>query len=995
MWRNLLLLFLLVLGSSTPVLCLNQDGLRLLSVKAVLSDPDGNLAAWNSRDATPCSWPAVTCTVNTQQQQVVDSLDFSSFNLAGDLPEILTNLCPIHSLQSLSLYDNSIGSVIPDHVSDCRSLKRLNLSANYLVGEIPGSISDIRNLTSLDLSINNFTGALPASLGAMESLQQLWLFNNLFNETIPSFLFNITSLRELKLAYNIFQPSRLGPELGNLTNLEELWLTDCNLIGEIPDTVGKLTRLWNFDVSVNHLTGPIPSSITEMRSLQQIELYQNSLTGEIPQGMSKLTKLRRIDASGNRLTGSIPDELCRLELDSLILFDNLLTGELPESVATSPYLYELRLFNNSLSGTLPSQLGSNSPLKHLDVSQNQFTGSIPENLCANGELEELLLIDNSFSGTIPESLAQCRSLRRVRLGNNKLTGAVPEGLWGLPHLSLIEFVGNSLTGGISSSIRGGLNISVLRLSDNKFSGSVPEEVGLLRELVELSASGNMLSGGIPGTLVNLDQLGTLDLSSNQLSGGLPAGIESWKKLYELNLANNMLSGEIPGELGSLPVLNYLDLSGNEFSGEIPTELQKLKLNSFNFSNNRLSGDIPPLYAKKSYRESFLGNPGLCKAMAGLCPEKTENKKQILPWMLWLIFIVTGAVLIVGVVAFYFNYTKARKALNMSKWKSFHKYDFSEFEIISCLNEENVIGSGASGKVHKVVLSNGETVAVKKLYRTKSKKDESLSDTENHNFEAEVETLGKIRHKNIVRLWCCYNKGDCKLLVYEYMPKGSLGDLLHSSKGCSLDWPARYKIALDAAEGLSYLHHDCNPPIIHRDVKANNILLDGELGARVSDFGVAKALASGSKAIESMSIIAGSCGYIAPEYAYTLRVNEKSDIYSFGVVLLELVTGKPPLDPEYGEKDLVKWVSAVISNGTDMAYVIDPNLDSSHKEEICRVLNIGLLCTNSLPINRPSMRKVVKMLQEAGGGSRSRSVKKDGKLSPYYYYEDGSESGVAP
>ncbi|CAM8986819.1 unnamed protein product [Rhodiola kirilowii] len=988
-------LLLLLLVSPPTALSLNQDGLHLLRVKAVLSDPDGNLDSWNSRDATPCAWTGVTCNAqNQQKQQVVHSLDFSSFNLAGDLPSILTNLCPIQSLSSLSFFDNSIGSVIPNHIADCRNLKHLNLSSNYLVGEIPYSIADLSNLTSLDLSYNNFTGAFPASLGVIENLEQLWLFNNLFNETIPSFLFNITSLREMKLAYNIFQPNRISPELGNLTKLEDLWLAGCNLIGDIPDTIGRLTRLRNLDLSSNQLTGSIPSSITDMKSLEQIELYQNLLTGEFPQGMSKLAKLKRLDASVNGLIGAIPDELCKLQLDSLNLYDNLLTGELPQSIATSPSLYELRVFNNSLNGTLPTELGKNSPLQTVDVSHNHFTGAIPENLCSGGVLEELLLIYNSFSGNIPERLGECWSLRRVRLRSNKLTGTVPEGLWGLPHLSLIEFVGNSLTGEISKSIRGCLNLSVLLVSDNHFSGSIPGEVGLLRELVELSGSGNSFSGEIPGTLVNLDQLGTLDLSRNELSGGFPVGIKSWRKLYELNLGNNKLSGEIPNELGSLPVLNYLDLSGNEFTGEIPTELQKLKLNTFNFSNNQLSGDIPPLYAKQSYRDSFLGNPGLCKAMVGLCPQKTKNKRQIHTWLLWLIFIVTGVVLIVGVIWFYFKYTKAKKEMKVSKWKSFHKYDFSESQIISCLNKENVIGSGASGKVHKVVLSNSEIVAVKKLYGKKSNKDEALQETENHNFEAEVETLGKIRHKNIVRLWCCYNKDDCKLLVYEYMPNGSLGDLLHSSKGCSLDWPTRYKIAMDAAEGLSYLHHDCSPPIIHRDVKANNILLDGDFGARVSDFGVAKAVAGGSKFIESMSTIAGSCGYIAPEYAYTLRVNEKSDIYSFGVVLLELVTGKLPVDPEYGEKDLVNWVSSAIPNERDMALVIDSNLDSGHKEEICRVLNIALLCTNSLPINRPSMRKVVKMLQEAGGGIRSKSIRKDGKLSPYYY-GDGSDADVAP
>jgi len=236
------------------------------------------------------------------------------------------------------------------------------------------------------------------------------------------------------------------------------------------------------------------------------------------------------------------------------------------------------------------------------------------------------------------------------------------------------------------------------------------------------------------------------------------------------------------------------------------------------------------------------------------------------WILRSIFMLAGVVFVVGVVWLYCKYRtfkKNKKGIAMSKWRSFHKLGFSEFEIIDTLNEENVIGTGASGKVYKVVLSNGEVVAVKKLWGGAKKEDGSATDSERDGFEAEVETLGKIRHKNIVRLWCCYDTGDCKLLVYEFMPNGSLGDLLHSGKGGSLNWPTRYKIALDAAEGLSYLHHDCVPPIVHRDVKSNNILLDGELRARVADFGVAKAVAAASKGVEAMSGIAGSCGYIAP------------------------------------------------------------------------------------------------------------------------------------
>ncbi|OMO92248.1 hypothetical protein CCACVL1_06900 [Corchorus capsularis] len=956
-----LVFLLLFLNPLRLVFGLNQEGLYLQRVKQSLSDPTNALSSWNDRDDTPCKWRGISCDPVTGR---VVSLDLSNFQLAGPFPVFL---CRLASLRSIILVNNSINSSLPSDLSTCQNLSTLDLSQNLIVGSLPDALAQIPTLENLILYANNFSGEVPASFGRFQRLQVLNLAGNLLDRTIPPFLGNLSSLIELDLAYNPFLPAHVPSELGNLTNLEQLFLAGCNLVGQIPSMFSRLTRLQNLDWSYNRLTGSIPSSISQLKSIQQLELYNNSLSGQLPSSMGNLTTLQRLDASMNELTGTIPTGLCGLQLGSLNLFDNRLEGTLPESITQSKELYELKLFNNKLSGPLPSQLGLNSPLRSLDLSYNQFSGEIPENLCAKGQLEDLVLIYNSFSGKIPKSLGKCWSLLRIRLKHNRFSGLVPDGFWGLPRVFLLELAENSFSGHISKMISGAHNLSILSISYNQFSGSLPDEIGSLETLVEISANKNGLTGRIPGSLVKLSQLVKLDLSENGLDGGIPEGIKGWKNLNELNLADNRLSGGIPSDIGSLPVLNYLDLSSNSFSGEIPIELQNLKLNVLNLSNNRLSGELPPLYAKEMYRNCFVGNPGLCGDLEGLCPKTGKSKNQGYVWILRSIFILAGVVFVVGVVWFYVKYMsfkKNKKGATISKWRSFHKLGFSEYEIADCLKEENVIGSGASGKVYKVVLSNGEAVAVKKLGGVK--KGESLSaDAERDEFEIEVETLGKIRHKNIVRLWCCCNAGDSKLLVYEYMPNGSLGDLLHSSKGGLLDWPTRYKIALDAAEGLSYLHHDCVPPIVHRDVKSNNILLDGEFGARVADFGVAKIVKRLGRGAESMSVIAGSYGYIAPEYAYTLRVNEKSDIYSFGVVILELVTGKPPTDAEFGEKDVVKWVcSTYDEKGADQ--VIDPRLDSTYKKEICRVLEIGLLCTNALPINRPSMRKVVKLLQEAGG-----------------------------
>ncbi|GER31752.1 leucine-rich receptor-like protein kinase [Striga asiatica] len=998
-----LLVFLLVLLPPPLILCLNQEGLYLQRAKVGFDDPNGALSDWNSGDDTPCNWNGVVC----DSTGSVLSLDLSSSSLSGPFPSIV---CRLNSLSFISLYDNFINSTLKeDELALCRSVEHLNLGQNYLTGALPPTLADLPNLKYLDLTGNNFSGAIPDSFGTFQKLEVLSLVANLLEGTIPAFLGNVSTLKQLNLSYNQFAPGRVPPELGNLTNLEVLWLTETNLIGEIPDSLGRLGRLTDLDLAYNSLSGPIPSSITELASVVQIELYNNSLSGELPsEGWSRMKFMRRLDASMNDLTGTIPAQLCELSLESLNLYENDLRGELPVAIADSPNLYELRLFHNKLSGALPTNLGKTSPLRWIDISANNFIGRIPEGLCSKGALEELLLIDNSLSGEIPASLAECRSLLRVRLAHNSFFGEVPAGFWGLPHVSLLELTGNSFSGRIAKSISGASNLSQLILSGNNFSGSLPEEIGFLGSLLEISVNDNKLSGSLPSSIVKLSQLVKLDLHDNQLSGELPSGVHSWKKLNELNLARNGFSGNIPDEIGGLSVLNYLDLSENQLSGKIPLGLQNLKLNRLNLSNNRLSGDIPTLYEKSMYKYSFLGNPGLCgdNIEESLCDRKDGHKNTDYVWLLRSIFAFAGLLLIVGLIWFYAKYRKFKNAKSMekSKWTlmSFHKLGFNENEILDALDEDNLIGTGSSGKVYKVILTNGEAVAVKKLWGRPKSADEENSDLEkgrssnfpDDSFSAEVDTLGKIRHKNIVKLWCCCTTRDCKLLVYEYMPNGSLGDLLHSTKGGLLSWPIRFKVAMDAAEGLSYLHHDCSPPIVHRDVKSNNILLDANYGARVADFGLAKAFDVNAKGIKSMSVIAGSCGYIAPEYAYTLRVNEKSDIYSFGVVILELVTRKRPVDPEFGEKDLVKWVCTTLDQkGVDQ--VIDPKLDSCFKDEICRVLNIGLLCTSPLPINRPSMRRVVKMFQEIGGSSNQhRAAGKDGKLTPYYY-EDASDHGSVP
>ncbi|KAG1346774.1 putative LRR receptor-like serine/threonine-protein kinase HSL2 [Cocos nucifera] len=979
-------------------------------------------------------------------------IDLHNNSLSGELPAGIQSW---RKLSQLNLADNYFTGGIPPQLGNLPVLNYLDLSGNALTGAIPTQLQNLK-LNQLNLSNNKLSGAIPplflsgayknsflGNPGLCNDLTKLcrshhnatekhhgfvWLLRAIF---ILSSVIFVAGVAWSYRKYRDYRKGNLGLDKSKwiLTSFYKLGFSeyevlDCldedNVIGR--GASGKVykavlcngetvavKKLWCMPKKENDDTDQSPDHGFEA----EIELYSNSLSGPIPGGLSNLTNLRFFDASMNQLSGPIPEDIFLApELENLNLYENNLTGPIPSTISRCRNIADIRLFSNRLSGPLPADFGKNFPLVFIDISDNSFSGEIPAGICAQGKLEQLLLLNNLFSGSIPDTLGRCRMLTRVRLKNNRLSGDVPDALWGLPHVYLLELAGNFLSGGISPAISGAGNLSQLLISDNQFSGPIPVEIGALSNLSAFSAANNRLTGPLPASLGSLAQLWKIDLHNNSLSGELPAGIQSWRKLSQLNLADNYFTGGIPPQLGNLPVLNYLDLSGNALTGAIPTQLQNLKLNQLNLSNNKLSGAIPPLFLSGAYKNSFLGNPGLCNDLTKLCRShhNATEKHHGFVWLLRAIFILSSVIFVAGVAWSYRKYRDYRKGnlgLDKSKWilTSFYKLGFSEYEVLDCLDEDNVIGRGASGKVYKAVLCNGETVAVKKLWCMPKKENDDTDQSPDHGFEAEVTTLGKIRHKNIVKLWCCCDHKDCKLLVYEYMPNGSLGDLLHSNKGGLLDWPIRYKIALDSAEGLSYLHHDCVPPIVHRDVKSNNILLDGEFGAKVSDFGVAKTIGKGSK---SMSAIAGSCGYIAPgrfsfqiiifdspfatEYAYTLRVNEKSDIYSFGVVILELVTGKLPVDPEFGEKDLVKWVCSIMEQkGVD--HVIDPKLSICFRDEICRVLNIGLLCTSALPINRPSMRQVVKMLLGVRPEEKTKPkpVMKDGKPSPYYH-QGNSDQG---
>ncbi|VAI26492.1 unnamed protein product [Triticum turgidum subsp. durum] len=882
-----------------------------MAFKSSLAIPpaaDAFFASWDAAAATPCNFTGVTC-----RGSAVTALSVPEMNVTAESVPFDVLCGSLKSLATLSLPSNALAGTIAG-VDACVGLQELSLPFNSFSGEIP-DLSPLTGLRTLNLSSNAFSGSFPwSALTAMPGLQALSAGDNPFLTPTKSF----------------------PPEITRLTNLTRLYLSAANIAGPIPAAIGRLTRLVDLELADNPLTGEIPPAISQLVNLQSLELYNCSLTGALPRGFGRLTRLQFFDASQNQLTGGLSELRSLTRLVSLQLFYNGLSGEVPPEFGDFRELVNLSLYSNNLTGDLPPKLGSWSEFNFIDVSTNSLTGPIPPDMCKRGTMLKLLMLENRFSGEIPATYATCATLQRFRVSKNLLTGDVPEGLWALPNAEIIDLEGNHFTGGISEGIGKAASLTSLHLAGNKFSGAIPSSIGDAGKLQSIDVSSNELSGEIPPSIGKLVGLDSLDIAGNGISGAIPASLGSCSALSTMNLAENKLAGAIPTELRGLTRLNSLNISSNELSGAVPAILAELKLSYLNLSNNRLDGPVPAGLAISAYGESFQGNPGLCANNgAGFlrrCTPGDGGRSGSTARTLVTCLLAGMAVLlaVLGVAIFIKKRRQHAEAAAMAggkllfakkgSWnvKSFRMMAFDEREIVGGVRDENLIGSGGSGNVYRVKLGCGTVVAVKHITRTRAAaaasagptaamlpRSASASARQCREFDAEVGTLSSIRHVNVVKLLCSVTSEDgaASLLVYEHLPNGSLYESLHgptARKLGGLGWPERYEVAVGAARGLEYLHHGCGDrPILHRDVKSSNILLDEAFKPRLADFGLAKILHANAGAgklqgepwSSSGGAVAGTVGYMAPEYAYARKVTEKSDVYSFGVVLLELATGR--------------------------------------------------------------------------------------------------------
>ncbi|KAJ1430545.1 Serine/threonine-protein kinase, active site [Sesbania bispinosa] len=955
-----------------------------------------------------------------QNSDKLQALDLSSNNLTGSIAGLKIEC---NSLLQLDLSGNRLEDSIPISLSNCTSLKSLNLANNLVSGEIPKALGQLTKLQTMDLSHNQITGWIPFELGnACASLLELRLSFNNISGSIPPGFSSCTWLQLLDISNNNMS-GELPEIFQNLGSLQELRLGNNAISGKFPSSISSCKKLRIVDFSSNKIYGSIPRDLCPgAASLEELRMPDNLISGEIPAELSKCSQLKTLDFSLNYLNGSIPDELGQLEnLEQLIAWFNGLEGRIPPKLGQCKNLKDLILNNNHLSGRIPLELFNCSNLEWISLTSNELTGEIPREFGLLTRLAVLQLGNNSFTGEIPGELANCSSLVWLDLNSNKLTGEIPprlgrqlgaKSLFGILSGNTLVFVRNV---GNSCKGVGGLL---------EFSGIRPERLLQVPTLRTCDFT-RLYSGPVLSLFTKYQTLEYLDLSYNELRGKIPDEFGDMVALQVLELSHNQLSGEIPSSLGQLKNLGVFDASHNRLQGHIPDSFSNLSfLVQIDLSNNELTGQIPSRGQLSTLPASqYANNPGLCGVPLPDCKndnsQSTTNpsddvskggrRRATASWansivMGILISVASVCILIVWAIAMRARRKEAEevKMLNSlqachaaTTWKidkekeplsinvatfqrQLRKLKFSQLiEATNGFSAASLIGCGGFGEVFKATLKDGSCVAIKKLIR--------LSCQGDREFMAEMETLGKIKHRNLVPLLGYCKVGEERLLVYEYMEYGSLEEMLHgrtkSRDRRILTWEERKKVARGAAKGLCFLHHNCIPHIIHRDMKSSNVLLDHEMESRVSDFGMAR-LISALDTHLSVSTLAGTPGYVPPEYYQSFRCTAKGDVYSFGVVMLELLSGKRPTDKEdFGDTNLVGWAKMKVREGKQME-VIDPDLlletqgtdEAEVKEvkEMIRYLEITLQCVDDLPSKRPSMLQVVAMLRELMPGSNDGS-----------------------
>ncbi|XVF46108.1 hypothetical protein PTKIN_Ptkin03bG0000300 [Pterospermum kingtungense] len=736
-------------------------------------------------------------------------------------------------------------------------------------------------------------------------------------------------VRELQLL-NMNLSGSLSPELGRLSRLEILDFMWNGLSGSIPKEIGNITSLKLLLLNGNHLTGPLPEEIGYLPNLDRIQIDQNNISGPIPSSFANLNKTKHFHMNNNSISGQIPPELARL-----------------------PYLVHFLLDNNNLSGYLPPELSRMPNLTILQLDNNNFDGT-----------------------TIPDSYGNMSKLLKLSLRNCKLQGPIPD-LSRIPQLSYLDLSSNRLNGTIPTN-QLSQDITTIDLSNNELTGGIPATFSGLPNLQELSLANNSLNGSVSSSLwqnntMNATDSLILDLENNQLSNisgstDLPPNVTLWLKGNPVCADNNL---SIPQLCASRSDNGTSNQSATNSTVDCPPQSCPYPGNDSHIFNRSEVRRIRSMFTGWLIPDSDIFGPYELLNFTLLDIYRdvliTTRKSGISTGA--LIGIVLGgiavAVTLSAVVTLFILRVRLRNYRLVSKRRQTSKasmkidgvksFTYSELTMATNnFSSSTQVGQGGYGKVYRGTLADGMVVAIKRA------QEGSLQGE--REFLTEIQLLSRLHHRNLVSLiGYCDEEGE-QMLVYEFMPNGTLRDHLSAKSKEPLSFPRRLRIALGSAKGILYLHTEADPPIFHRDIKASNILLDSKFTAKVADFGLSRLAPvpdiEGAVPAHVSTVVKGTPGYLDPEYFLTHKLTDKSDVYSLGVVFLELLTGMQPIS--HG-KNIVREVNVAYHSGMIFS-VIDGRMGSYPSECVEKFVTLALKCCQDETEGRPSMADVVRELE---------------------------------